>query len=338
MPYMAASTEMMTAIRAGDEAAFTALVARHRRELHVHCYRMLGSFDDAEDVVQETFFRAWRSRHGIKDGLTVRAWLYRIATNACLSFLDRHRRQPQIATPATDRVAEQRVTVPWLQPYPDALLDDAASGTGEPDAVVVSKETIELAFLVAIQHLPPKQRAALILRDVLGWPATETAASLEMSVTAVKSALQRARGTLRTQLPRNREDWMPAPSATDEERAILRRYVAAHEDADPAALAALLRADARMTMPPEPGWYVGREAVVELWSAVMVGPQAWGQWRSLATWANRHPAVAHYLRRPDQPTYRAANLDVLRVESGEIVEITGFDARTFAAFDLALEL
>ena len=184
-----------------DEPAFNALVDRHRRELHVHCYRMLGSFDDAEDLVQETFLRAWDKRDTFA-GTALRAWLYRIATNACLDALRRNARR----VPALTSFAE----VPWLQPYPDRLLDELPSPDAGPDALLVAKETVELAFLAVIQLLPPRQRAVLLLRDVLGWPASDTAAALEMTVPAANSALQRARTTLEERLPERPQDWSAA--------------------------------------------------------------------------------------------------------------------------------
>ncbi len=191
--------ELVAAAVAGDEPAFAALTERHRRELHVHCYRMLASFDEAEDAVQETFLRAWRSRASFEGDSLFRAWLYRIATNVCLDL----RRS------SSRRVRELRslAEVPWLQPYPDRLLDEVAPTDDQPDAVVVARETIELAFLAAMQVLPPRQRAALILRDVLGWPARETASLLDSSVAAANSALQRARATMQEHLPSRRVEW-----------------------------------------------------------------------------------------------------------------------------------
>ncbi len=182
-----------------DESTFRAAAERHRRELHVHCYRMLASFDEAEDAVQETLLRAWRARDRFEGDTLVRAWLYRIATNVCLDAIRARSR----------RVAELRsyAEVGWLQPYPDRLLDQIAPPEDEPDAVVVRRETIELAFLAALQVLPPRQRAALVLRDVLGLPAAETAAMLDTSVAAANSALQRARAAMQEHLPSHRLDW-----------------------------------------------------------------------------------------------------------------------------------
>src|SRR4051812_6071341 len=195
----------MSALELHDETAFSAVVERHRHELQVHCYRMLGSYEESEDLVQETFLRAWRRRETYAGRSTFRAWLYRIATNACLDAL--------AAAPRRVRPADSEAEIPWLQPYPDELLDAAGPSEDEPDALVVAKETIELGFMVAIQYLPPRQRAVLILRDVLDWSAKDTAALLDASVTAVNSALQRAQATLRRRLPERRSDWAPGAEA-----------------------------------------------------------------------------------------------------------------------------
>ncbi|MGH2541322.1 MAG: sigma-70 family RNA polymerase sigma factor, partial [Ardenticatenaceae bacterium] len=324
--------------RAGDDSAFGTLVERHRWELQVHCYRMLGSFEDAEDLVQETFLRAWRKRESFEGRSTFRAWLYRIATNACLDFLDRHPRHPcpREMAPTMEPGAAwlPPAEIQWLQPYPDHLLDAIAPRDAGPDAAVIAKETIELAFLAAIQHLPPRQRAVLILRDVLGWSANETAALLEVSVAAVKSMLQRARSTLKAHLPSRRVEWGPSADPTVEERALLQRYMDAHEQANVNALAELLREDVLLTMPPHSMWFVGR-ATVMTFTAMVFDPNSpiyHGEWRSVPTRANRQPAVAHYVRRPGDPTYRAQVLDVLRVEDGKVVEITAFIPGLFPAF------
>jgi RNA polymerase sigma-70 factor, ECF subfamily len=325
-----------------DEDAFAAVFERHRRGLQIHCYRMLGSFEDAEDLVQETFLRAWRARasFGADGRLALRAWLQRIATNACLDVLrSRPRRiMPPDAGPAAadpDAPPSPPADLPWLQPYPDRLLEPASPAEEEPGAVVVARETIELAFIAAIQHLPPRQRAALILRDVLGWPAKDTATLLEVSVPAANSALQRARTTLRDRLGERRTDWERTAEATEQERDLLRRYVDAHERADADALAALLREDARLTMPPHPTWYEGRDAIV-IASRKGFSP-AFGQLRTLVTAANRQPAAAHYLRPPGGSAFEALSLDVLRVVDGGIAEITSFvSASLFAAFGLPM--
>jgi RNA polymerase sigma-70 factor (ECF subfamily) len=320
------------------DGAFATLFERHRRELQLHCYRMLGSLEDSEDLVQETYLRAWRWRASFgSDGrFAPRAWLYRIATNACLDVLrSRPRRvMPEdVAPPGDPTVALPPPTdLPWLQPYPDRLLEPAAPAEDEPGAVVVGRETIELAFVAAIQHLPPRQRAALILRDVVGWSAKDTAALLETTVVSANSALQRGRATLRQRLGERRTDWARS-EPSDEERDLLRRYIEAHERADIAGLAALIREDARLTMPPHPTWFDGRAAILTA-TAVGFEPE-FGQMRALATAANRQPAAAYYLRRPGEPDYRPLALDVLRIEGDRVAAITTFVVpELFAAFDL----
>jgi RNA polymerase sigma-70 factor (TIGR02960 family) len=312
---------------AGDETAFTELVQRHRRELQVHCYRMLGSFDDAEEVLQETFLRAWRRRETYAGRSTFRAWLYRIATNASLDELNRRPRRPS------------GPEVPWLQPYPDELLEAIPDPGGDPGTAVVEKETIELAFLVAIQHLAPAARAALILRDVLDWSAKDAAELLGTSVASVNSALQRARADMRAHLPAQRAEWAPGEDATAAERALVSRYIDATERADMDALAATLREDLRFSMPPEPGFYVGREDVLAFWIAGGFGSaERLGTFRCLVTRANRQPAVANYLRAPGDGMFRALALDVLRIGDGRIAEIVTFDHRSFARFGLPASL
>jgi RNA polymerase sigma-70 factor (ECF subfamily) len=309
----------VAAARAGDEAAFTALVEPHRRELQLHCYRMLGSLEDSEDLVQETFLRAWRKRESFQGRSTFRAWLYRIATNACLDALER---RPRVA-PARNG-AQPLAEVSWLQPYPDELLEGVAPSEAEPEAEVVDKETIELAFIAAIQLLPPKQRAVLISRDVLGWSAAESAELLGASVASVNSALQRARATMKEHLPRRRLDWSADSEPSAEERELLKRYMDATERGDPKAMVELLRADALCTMPPTPEWYVGAEAIVESWVQGGFGDDEWGHLRCVLTRANKQPAVACYVKRAGDSEYRPLALDVLRIEDGSVAEITAF--------------
>jgi RNA polymerase sigma-70 factor (TIGR02960 family) len=303
-----------------DEATFHALAERHRRELHVHCYRMLGSFDEAEDLVQETYLRAWRSRDRFEGGPLMRAWLYRIATNACLDALRRNKRQ----APSTQSFAE----IPWLQPYPDHLLDEVAPTEEQPDAKVVAKETIELSYLAVIQLLPPRQRAVLILRDVLDWSAGETASLLEMSVAAANSALQRARATLEQRLPARD---LAETAADPGERELLDRLVDAHERADVDAAVALMRDDVRITMPPNPWCFDGLDAVRPLLERGLAGP---GEWRLVLTRANRQPAAASYLRAWDDTEFRAFKIDVMRIEGGLVAEFTTFGDNLFGAFGL----
>ena len=324
MPTATVDDEVIAALRSGDEAAFVAMTERFRRQLHVHCYRMLGSFDEAEEVVQETFLRAWRARRAFEGRALLRGWLYRIATNACLDVIGRRRPQRMV-------VGDE---VTWLQPYPTLLLEPVAPKGDEPEEITVSRETIELAFIVAIQYLPPRQRAVLIARDVVGLPASGAAAMLDMSVASVNSALQRARATLRRVLPERRMDWTVASEPTAAEREVLRRYIDASERADLASLAALLREDARCAMPPQPGVSVGRAALVELWRAAIAGPLAFGEFRIIPTGANRQPAAAAYVRRAGDDRYRPLAIDVLRIEDGLVAEVTTFGPRWFPRFEL----
>ncbi|NEE02448.1 RNA polymerase subunit sigma-70 [Phytoactinopolyspora halotolerans] len=305
-----------------DEPAFSGLAERHRRELHVHCYRMLGSFEDAEDAVQETFLRAWRRRETFEGRSTLRAWLYRIATNACLDLLAK--RRPKPATGGE---------VPWLQPYPDRLLDELpASDADQPETFAVARETIELAYLVAVQHLAPRPRAVLILRDVLGWPAKEVAQLLGDSVNSVNSALQRARAGMREHLPAERQDWTGGEEEDSGTRELVRRYTDASVATDVHGLATLLRDDVRCSMPPTPGLHVGRDAVVNSW--VEDGFESLGRLRGVFTSVNRQPAVAFYLWRKRQDAYLPLTIDVLRVTGGEITEIVTFHDDRFPQLGL----
>jgi RNA polymerase sigma-70 factor (TIGR02960 family) len=318
-------TEDLVAVAiAGDEPAFAALAERYRRELHVHCYRMLGSLDDAEDAVQEVFLRAWRGREGFAGSGLFRAWLYRIASNVCLDMI---RRSSHQAT-----VLRSFAEVPWLQPYPDRLLAEAAAPAGQPDTAAIERETIELAFVAALQVLPPRQRATLIARDVLGWPASQTADLLEMSVAAANSALQRARATMRAHLPARRGEWSAGQLSTTE-RELLDQFIDAHERCDAAAAVAIAARDIRITMPPHSLCYDGVDAIAPLLDRAL-GPDREGDWRLAPTGANRMPAAAAYLRRPGDSEFRAFKIDVLRVEGGLIKEVTTFGAALFPAFGL----
>jgi RNA polymerase sigma-70 factor (ECF subfamily) len=308
----------VAAVQAGDESTFGELLEPHRRELQVHCYRMLGSLDDSEDLVQETFLRAWRHRRTFEGRSSFRAWLYRIATNACL---DARERRPNVAG---QEGAQPLAEVPWLQPYPDRLLDGIAASDDEPEEELVEKETIELAFIAAIQLLPPRQRAVLISRDVLGWSAAESAALLGTTVASVNSALQRARATMKQHLPRHRLDWAPSDTSR-EERALLQRYVEAADAGDPAALIAVLWEDAFCAMPPSPQWWLGRENIVGAWVKGGFGDDSWGRLRCVVTdGANRQPAIACYVKRAGDTEYRPLVLDVLRIKDHAVKEIAVF--------------
>jgi RNA polymerase sigma-70 factor (ECF subfamily) len=316
--------ELGAAAAAADEGTFATLTERHRRELHVHCYRMLASFEEAEDAVQETFLRAWRGRDRLDGGARFRAWLYRIATNVCLDAL-RHRSRQLTKL-------QSFAEVPWLQPYPDRLLDEVAPSHEEPDAVVVERETIELAFVAAMQLLPPRQRAAFVARDVLGWPAAETASLLETSVAAANSALQRARATMQEHLPARRAEWS-GRELSEEERDVLARFIDAHERCDAQAAIAAAAQDIRVTMPPDMLVFDGRDAIAPLIERAF-GEDRDGDWRLVPTGANRMPTAASYLRRPGDTVFRAFKFDVLRVEDGKIMEITTFGSGLFPAFGL----
>jgi RNA polymerase sigma-70 factor, ECF subfamily len=298
----------------------------------VHAYRMLGSLEDAQDAVQDALLRAWRSRETYDGRSTFRAWLYRITTNACLRILERRPRRlvPYEAGPPAELGARpvSPADLPWLQPYPDLLID----GGPEPDDAVVTRETIELAFLAAIQHLPARQRAVLILRDALDWPADDTARVLEMSPAAVNSALQRARATMKQRLPAARLEWDTAADAEDAERSLLQTYVDAFERHDDRRLVALLREDVRMAMPPHPTWYAGRESVAAFLAGVAFAPGS-APHRFVPTRANRQPAFGVY--RGDGPDARPFAINVVGIESGLIVDIHFFlNPELFPAFGL----
>jgi len=336
---------LVEALRAGDEPTFTALVEGYRRQLQVHCYRMVGSFDESEDLVQETLLRAWRGRVSFEGRSLLRTWLYRIATNVCLNALERSPRRvmPQDVAPpvtATTDASEARSQpawapeIAWLQPYPDALLEPIAPTEAQPEAMAVSRETIELVFLAALQHLPPKQRAILILRDVLDWSARETATLLETSVASVNSAHQRARATMRGSLADDRVGTPPAVSPTEQELAALQTFMEAWEQADTGKMTALLREDARWAMPPAPLWFDGRAAIVRLYDLFPIDWQG-RSYRMVATAANRQPAAAAYLRAAGESTYQLTALHVLRIDGSEIAEVTTFGPELCRAFGLA---
>jgi RNA polymerase sigma-70 factor (ECF subfamily) len=285
------------------------VLAAHRRELHIHCYRLLGNFDEAEDAVQETLTKAWQARDNFGANGNARAWLYRIATNVCLD------RMRQVRT--LDRSFAE---VPWLQPYPDALLD-------EPAELIVARETIELAFLAVIQLLPARQRAVLILRDVLEWSAAETAEALEMTVPAVTSALQRARATIADKRP-------PATPPSPYEQQLLAGFIDAHERMDADASLAMAREDIRITMPPNPMFFEGHAQMRELFAHA----REMGEWRLIPSWVNRMPAAVSYLRRPGDTMFRPFKVDVLRTDGDQIAETTTFDARLAAWIGLPATL
>jgi len=303
-------------VRSGDSARFALITERHRRELRVHCYRMLANYEDAQDMTQETFLRAWNKRETFKGHAAPRTWLYRIATNVCLDFLEK--RDDRTPVPSDLSGSE----LPYLQPYPDRMLPE------DPQESVVARETIELAFIVAVQHLPPRQRAVFILRDVLGWPAPTAADALELTVASVTSALQRARVTMREQLPGRRLDWRsPAiHELSADERGVVKSYIDAHERNDLDGLTALLRNDLRFVMLPDPGTVVvSAKDAVDGWVSGGLFGRGYDDWRCVVTTVNRMPAAVMYRRIPGDLEYRLLNLAVLHIVDGKIAELTGFD-------------
>lgn len=319
-----------------DETTFAEATERHRRELRAHCYRMLGSFDEAEDMVQETMLRAWRRRDSFEGRASLRTWLYTIATNACLDHLRRRPRRPSAAVRPPGQ--PEFVEIAWLEPFPDSLAAGAAEPVApereRPDVAAVAAETIELAFLIAIQQLPPRQRAVLILREVVDWSAADTATALDMTVAAVNSALQRAKATLREIADRQDRETLRAPAASVAERELLRRYVDAHAAGDPQAIVGLLREEVRIWMPPEPLFFLGRASVADFFREIFVSRPV-GDFRLLPTSrTNGHPTVANYLRAPDDTEFKAVSLDVIRLVDGRIDEIVVFGKKFFPLYGL----
>jgi RNA polymerase sigma-70 factor, ECF subfamily len=313
---------------------FTSSTSQFRRELLAHCYRMLGSAEEAEDLVQETYLRAWRSFDGFEGRASMRTWLYRIATNVCLTAIERRGRRPLpsgLAGPAQDPQTPvvPSLEVPWLQPFPDALL----SGQGEdPAAVAASRAGIRLAWVAAVQYLSARQRAILILRDVLEWPAAQVAELLGTTTTAVNSGLRRARTQLARALPA--EDELAEPAAPGQ-RALLERFAAAFENADTSALAELLREDVTLEMPPAPTWFAGREAVLGFYAARALDVP--GRFRMVPAMANGQPAFAVY-QRDSGGVYRADAVTVPTLTTTGIARIVTFrNPGLFALFGLPMD-
>lgn len=311
---------------------FARVAEQYRPELRAYCYRMLGSVDESEDLVQDTYLRAWQAYDRFEGRSSVRLWLYKIATNTYLNAVQASRRRPlpsglgAPADSAATPLAPARSDIPWLQPAPDSLLYGA---TDDPAVVVSLRSSVRLAFVAALQHLSSLQRAVLVLRDVLGWPASEVAEILETSTAAVNSALQRARARLAEAGPALDELGEPAERQL---RDLLDRYMAAFERADVDGLAELLRADVELEMPPIPTWFIGRDAVCGFLARVVL-PAA-DQWRLAYTRANGAPAFAMYRRAADG-SYRAHGLDVLSFVGGRISRIVAFnDPTVVAAFGL----
>ena len=294
---------------------------------------MLGSVQDAEDLVQETFLRAWRGFSAFEGRASFRNWLYRIATNACLNALTSRavarRLLPEALGPPAGGLPGDApaLDVAWLEPYPDALMEGVPDAAPGPEARYEMHEAVQLAFVAAIQHLPPRQRAALLLHDVLGWSAGETADLLESTVASVNSALQRARATLERRLPGSR----PGAQPDERQRALVERYVRTWEDRDLDGFVALLREDVVLTMPPWPQWYVGRAAIREVFAWVWRG----ARFRIVVTAANRQPALAMYARSGGESGWEAHAIQLLDFQGGSIAALRTFrEARLFTRFGL----
>jgi len=330
-------TDLLSLARAGDETAFGELVAPYQRELQVHCYRILGSLQDAEDVLQETLLSAWRGLDGCEQRSSVRTWLYRIATNRSLDALRAgSRREPDVTTrirgvvpPEPTRYGE----VSWLQPFPDALLDPADTAPG-PEAVIELREAMSLAFVTALQLLPPKQRVVLILRDVLGYRAAEAADILDTTVESVTSALKRARATLDANQDLVAQRGQPSPPEPDspEERRLLEAYLDAFSRHDVDALVALMTDDVWVKMPPMPYEYHGRDATIVFLRAI--APPEARVMRMVPVRANGCPACGIYGLDPASGTYRALGLYVFGLAGDQICEITRFEVGVMGSFGL----
>lgn len=333
---------LLEALQARDESVFRDVADRYRRELLAHCYRMLGSVEDAEDMLQETLLRAWRGLGGFEGRSTVRAWLYKIATNVCLDALATRRRRalPNAAYAAADPAEPLPGPLEdslWVEPIPDALIDLRPSIS--PEARYEARESVALAFLAALQVLPDRQRAVLIMRDVVGWSASEVAEHLDVSVAAVTSALERARASMREQ--RAGASRPPSGLADDgRTAALLSRYVEAWHAGDVEALLAVLHEDVVFTMPPLPLWYRGREALRPFFEGALFAGDAAGRFRLLATAANGCPAFATY-QVDERGVHRFGALQVLTIEDGSVVQIHDFLAlsdRLFTTFELSRTL
>jgi len=335
----ASPRELLAAALEGDEDAFSRLIEPHRSELHAHSYRMLGSVHDAEDALQETFLKAWRGLAGFEDGNRVRPWLYKIATNVCLTAIKRRRRRvlPMDAGGPRNPSRESGEPLPlseWVEPYPDERfgLEDGYAG---PEAQYAQREAVELAFIAALQHLPARQRAVVIMREVLGFSAREVATTLETTVASVNSALQRARKTLKTRLPEQSQQATLRSVGDEQTRDLVERFIAAFVTGDVGAILALLTDDATFGMPPYPSWYEGREAIGESW-LMPSGPPP--RLRYVPTRANGQLALGVYLVNPDGEWLPLA-IDVLTLRGDRICDVTAFrDTDLFGIFGVPHQL
>ncbi|UWZ40369.1 RNA polymerase subunit sigma-70 [Dactylosporangium roseum] len=317
--------QMLARARSGDEAAFGELVAPHRRELQLHCYRILGSLQDAEDTLQETLLAAWRGLEDFEGRASLRAWLYRIATNRCLNALRDRRRRPSPSEPMVELPEPTRRGEPiWLEPYPDVLLDGVPSTAPGPDVRYETVEAVGLAFIAALQRLPPRQRVVLVLCDVLGYHRAEAAAMLDTTEASVKAGLQRARATLDAGRPAPNRGGAPLPRSP-REREVVGRFVAALENGDIGGVVALLTDDAWLTMPPEPHEYQGPAAIAAFLRhrAPLLG----GRLRLVATRVNGQPAFGCYLPDSQSGIAQSYGMTVLALEGDLVSAITWFGER-----------
>jgi RNA polymerase sigma-70 factor (TIGR02960 family) len=311
--------------RAGDQDAFRALVDPYQSELQFHCYRILGSVQDAEDLLQETLLAAWHGLERFEGRASLRAWLYRIATNRCRNALRDRARRPKEAQPMVNLPQPTRLAEPiWLEPYPDVLLEGTADAAPGPEARYETRESIGLAFVAALQHLPPHQRAALVLRDVLGFRTGEVADMLGSTQASVKGALRRARATLEARIPAGDRERAPLPDSP-RERELVGRFTDAVERGDTDGIVALLADDAWLTMPPEPYEYQGHAAIAKFLNerAGLLG----GQLKLVPTRANGQPAFGCYLPDAHAAIVRSYGLLVLTLEGERISAITWFGDR-----------
>jgi RNA polymerase sigma-70 factor, ECF subfamily len=323
----------------GSEESFRTSLEPHRRAITLHCYRMLGSLQDAEEIVQEALLRGWQRQAELRSPDATRAWLYKIATNACLDVLKTHRRHralphlvaPSSTEPGFGRPAEEWL---WVEPAPDALLEAADEAADRPDARVSMRESIGLAFITALQFLPPKQRAALILVDVLGWRPHEAAELLETTLVSVNSLLQRARKSVEVR----RGDGVAPEAPSSEDAVLLRRYITAWEGGDLDAFTALLADDVRLSMPPQPEWFSGRDAVRRFLAVIL--PAEAREFRVVPVAANGGLAVAIYARPiASEVAYEAAAINLIAVRGGLIAEMVRFASpELFPLFGLPTHL
>jgi RNA polymerase sigma-70 factor (TIGR02960 family) len=328
------STDLINRARSGDEIAFRELVSPHQRELQVHCYRFLGSVADAEDALQETLLTAWRSLPGFEGRASVRTWLYRIATTRCLNMRRSASRRPatSLNSPGAQPPQPTRLgEVVWLEPYPDLLLDELADSTADPQARYEARESVSLAFVTALQLLPPRQRAALILRDVLGFPASEAAAILDTTEQSVTGALKRARATLARELPSADAPAPPLPGSAAEQQ-LVARLVAAFETADVDGIVALMTEDGWLRMPPVPLEYQGQDLARQFLATVAF--RRGRSYRLIPTRANGQPAFGVYLRDPRSRVSHASGLLVITLAGERISVITRFDNAVLPFFGL----